>query len=67
MLYTGGIIMSFTIKCDKCGKEQKLQSEKDFGEGTITLVSEISYHGDIHSINIKCECGNEIDEKDHYR
>jgi hypothetical protein len=59
--------MSFTIKCDNCGKEQKLVSEKDFGVGGISLVSEISYHGDIHSINIECDCGNEIDERDHYR
>jgi hypothetical protein len=59
--------MSFTIKCDKCGKEQKLESEMDFSEGVISLHTDISYHRDMHSITIECDCSNEIDEKNHYR
>jgi hypothetical protein len=56
--------MSFTIKCDNCGKEQCLENGKNFEEGAIWLLSICSYG--TKNINIECDCGNEIDEAERF-
>lgn len=58
--------MSFTIKCDKCGKEKRLITEGNFNDLPICIYHEIPYYsGQIVSISIDCTCGNEIYETDY--
>lgn len=57
--------MSFTIKCDKCEKEQRLKGEEEFDELSISLYADVSLFGGEYSkaIIITCECENSVDEK----
>lgn len=56
--------MSFTIKCDKCGKEQKLITKKYFNDNeSINVYPDIPFEsGQRVSVNIECDCGNEVYE-----
>lgn len=52
--------MSFTIKCDKCGVEQKLTQENS---DQFYRNEKISLHQESYSdtgISIYCECGCEL-------
>lgn len=55
--------MSFTIKCDVCGKEQKLVTTKTFNDENISIYPDIPFEGGQRvSLNVECLCGNEIYE-----
>lgn len=62
-------IMSFTIKCNKCGHEQEFtsQSHKYSEKISVDVYVKGSYSGDVvQSIDINCEnpkCNNTIDIK----
>jgi hypothetical protein len=58
--------MSFTIKCDKCGKEQTLKSGLEFDKfPCIALYADVSIFGGAYSksIIIDCDCKNAVEEK----
>lgn len=50
--------MSFTIKCDKCGKEQKLINDfHKIDNNTIEIFPERFTD---FIVEITCKCGNEV-------
>lgn len=55
--------MSFTIKCDKCGQEQKLEStgERFWKKEGISIYA-TGHDADSIEIGIDCDCGNEAGE-----
>jgi len=54
--------MGFTIKCDKCGQEQNLESSsKSFWENETIELYTTGHHLDSIEINISCGCGNEVE------
>lgn len=53
----------FTIKCNKCGKEQRLITKEFFDCENIKVYPDRPHYTDFYpSINIDCECGNEAYE-----
>jgi hypothetical protein len=50
--------MSFTIKCDKCGKEQKLIDDFHKNDDNTIEVYPESYTD--FDVQITCKCGNVV-------
>lgn len=50
----------FTIKCNKCGKEQMLSSDMHFSVDKTISLYVASYQ---EEIIIECECGNSVEEE----
>lgn len=48
--------MSFTIKCDKCGNEQKLEDKFHKNNESIIEVHQESYTD--FDVEITCKCGH---------
>jgi hypothetical protein len=49
----------FTIKCEKCGKERKLNNKESFANNKDVIWIISNRDGDIF---IECDCGNEVKE-----
>lgn len=56
----------FTIKCNKCGKEQELKANEDFNSGESER--DIYLYADYYdrSITISCQCDNEIESRGYH-
>lgn len=50
----------FTVKCNKCRKEELIQCDKDFREGEIDVFGNRTFEEDIPEVWIVCSCGNDI-------
>ena len=55
--------MAFTIRCDECGKEQKLSSTQEhFWKNKIISLHANGTSIDFVEIGIYCICGNTAEE-----